>query len=336
MVTRHNLGNLNKMKLRKEWIGFFLCLGVLLTLTIILSFQSRKQFHDQVITSTHELFLSELNSIAQDNSLRLLDRDLTLIDLGLPEISSGPGELLEEIIIDTLTLPTVTEALHTVKQDYRSNSSSDFRNIDAQLSTREDSNEPFFRYKLVAIFLLFKIDTLKILSSLKFKLMSNIFWANKKLDRQLLRPSVLSICSGIILLFVIFQFMSRGIRNREIKLEQRNQLLRITNQKLAQAYKSVGLGALSGHLMHSLKTPLTHLQLIAREAEEKKEIDAKELQNVHLNIRELVSESLQALKEFENQNISYQITIGELFGQIIQRTHKTFPRHKFRPARTML
>ena len=77
--------------------------------------------------------------------------------------------------------------------------------------------------------------------------------------------------------------------------------------------------------MHSLKTPLTHLQLIAREAEEKKEIDAKELQNVHLNIRELVSESLQALKEFEYQNISYQITIGELFGQVIQRTHKTFP-----------
>ena len=77
--------------------------------------------------------------------------------------------------------------------------------------------------------------------------------------------------------------------------------------------------------MHSLKTPLTHLQLIAREAEEKKEIDAKELQNVHLNIRELVSESLQALKEFENQNISYQITIGELFDQVIQRTHKTFP-----------
>ena len=50
--------------------------------------------------------------------------------------------------------------------------------------------------------------------------------------------------------------MSRGIRNREIKLEQGNQLLQITNQKLAQAYKSVGLGALSGHLMHSLKTLL--------------------------------------------------------------------------------
>ena len=96
---------MSKMNLRKEWIGFLLCLGVLFLLTILLSFQSRKQFHDQVITSTHNLLYSELNSIAQDNSLRLLDRDLTLFDLGLPEISSDSDELLEEIIIDTLTLP---------------------------------------------------------------------------------------------------------------------------------------------------------------------------------------------------------------------------------------
>ena len=104
------MGNMSKMNIRKEWIGFLLCLGVLFLLTILLSLQSRKQFHDQVITSTHNLLYSELNSIAQDNSLRLLDRDLTLFDLGLPEISSDSDELLEEIIIDTLTLPTVTEA----------------------------------------------------------------------------------------------------------------------------------------------------------------------------------------------------------------------------------
>ena len=84
-------------------------------MTILLSFQSRKQFHDQIMTSTHNMINSELNSIAQDNSLKLLDRDLTLIELGLPEISSDYGELLEEILIDTLTLPTVTKLLHLTK-----------------------------------------------------------------------------------------------------------------------------------------------------------------------------------------------------------------------------
>ena len=134
----------------------------------------------------------------------------------------------------------------------------------------------------------------------------------RAVDRQLLTFSLLSFCCVVIVLFLIFYFMIRGIRNREIRLEQGNQLLQRTNQKLAQAYKKVGLGALSGHLMHSLKTPLTHLQMIAREAEEKREVDVKELQKIHLNIRELVSESLQALKEFENQKVSYQVTISEL------------------------
>ena len=76
--------------------------------------------------------------------------------------------------------------------------------------------------------------------------------------------------------------------------------------------------------MHSLKTPLTHLQMISREAEEKKEIDPKELKEIHGNMRDLVSQSLEALKEFENKKISYQVTIGELFQQIVERTRKLF------------
>ena len=338
MVTWRDMGNLSKMILRKEWIGFLLCLGVLFLLTLILSFQSRKQFHDQVMTSTHNLLSSELNSIAQDNSLRLLDRDLTLIDLGLPEISSDPEELLEEIIIDTLTLPTVTQAFAysekglPIKLELGSQ-----KNVNAiAFALREDSSKPFSRYEAGNDFsFFFKIDTIEdpfIIEVLIDE--QHILDEWDAIDRQLLKLSVLSICSGIVLLFVIFQFMSKGIRNREIKLEQGNQLLHRTNQKLAQAYKSVGLGALSGHLMHSLKTPLTHLQIIAKEAEEKKAIDGKELQAIHGNMRDLVSQSLQTLREFETKKISYQVTVAELFNQVIERTHKLFENAQISVSKT--
>ena len=290
------------------------------------------------MTSTHNLLSSELNSIAQDNSLRLLDRDLTLIDLGLPEISSDPEELLEEIIIDTLTLPTVTQAFAysekglPIKLELGSQN-----NVNAiAFALREDSSELFSRYEEGNDFsFFFKIDTIEdpfIIEVLIDE--QHILDEWDAIDRQLLKLSVLSICSGIVLLFVIFQFMSVGIRNREIKLEQGNQLLHRTNQKLAQAYKSVGLGALSGHLMHSLKTPLTHLQMIVREAKEKKEIDPKELQEIHGNMRDLVSQSLQALKEFETKKISYQVTIAELFNQVIERTHKLFEKAQISVSKT--
>ena len=332
------MGNLSKINLRKEWIGFLLCLGVFFLLTLILSFQSRKQFHDQVMTSTHNLLSSELNSIAQDNSLRLLDRDLTLIDLGLPEISSDPEELLEEIIIDTLTLPTITQAFAysekglPIKLELGSQ-----KNVNAiAFAIKEDSSEPFSRYEAGNDFsFFFKIDTIEdpfIIEVLIDE--QHILDEWEAIDRQLLKLSVLSICSGIVLLFVIFQFMSVGIRNREIKLEQGNQLLHRTNQKLAQAYKSVGLGALSGHLMHSLKTPLTHLQIIAKEAEEKKAIDGKELQTIHGNMRDLVSQSLQTLREFETKKISYQVTVAELFNQVIERTHKLFEKAHISVSKT--
>ena len=332
------MGNLSKMILRKEWIGFLLCLGVLFLLTLILSFQSRKQFHDQVMTSTHNLLSSELNSIAQDNSLRLLDRDLTLIDLGLPEISSDPEELLEEIIIDTLTLPTVTQAFAYSEKGLPIKLELGFQNnLNAlAFAKREDQSELFSRYEEGNDFsFFFKIDTIEdpfIIEVLIDE--QHILDEWDAIDRQLLKLSVLSICSGIVLLFVIFQFMSNGIRNREIKLEQGNQLLHRTNQKLAQAYKSVGLGALSGHLMHSLKTHLTHLQMIVREAKEKKEIDPKELQEIHGNMRDLVSQSLQALKEFETKKFSYQVTIAELFNQVIERTHKLFEKAQISVSKT--
>ena len=280
------------------------------------------------MTSTHNLINSELNSIAQDNSLKLLDRDLTLIELGLPEISSDYGELLEEILIDTLTLPTVTQAFAysekglPIKLELGSQ-----KNVNAKIfASRKYSNEPFFRYEAGNDFsFFFKIDTIEDPFVIEVHVDERYIleeWG--AIDKQLLKLSVLSISTGIILLFVIFQFMSKRIREREVKLEEGNHLLHRTNQKLAHAYKTLGLGALSGHLMHSLKTPLTHLQMISREAEEKKEIDPKELKEIHANMRDLVSQSLEALKEFENKKISYQVTIGELFQQIVERTRKLF------------
>jgi signal transduction histidine kinase len=102
-------------------------------------------------------------------------------------------------------------------------------------------------------------------------------------------------------------------------------MLQRTNKKLAQAYKTVSLGALTGHLMHALKTPLTHLQIITREAESEKDIDPKELQSVQIQIKDLVTQTLNSLKEIEEQKKYFQITIKEILNSVIERTIKKFP-----------
>ena len=72
--------------------------------------------------------------------------------------------------------------------------------------------------------------------------------------------------------------------------------------------------------MHSLKIPLTHLQMIVREAENKKEVDVNELREVQMQIRELVTQSLQSLQDVENNRGSYTISLCELFEQVVIRT----------------
>ena len=230
---------------------------------------------------------------------------MALFDLGLPEISSDSRELLKEIIIDTLTLPTVTEAFAYSEKGLPIKLEIGFKeNIEAvNFASKEFSSEPYFKNKAGEDFsFFFRIETLEGTFITEILIdEQHILNEWRAVDRQLLTFSLLSFCCVVIVLFLIFYFMIRGIRNREIRLEQGNQLLQRTNKKLAQAYKKVGLGALSGHLMHSLKTPLTHLQMIAREAEEKREVDVKELQKIHLNIRELVSESYRLSKNLKTK-----------------------------------
>ena len=111
------------------------------------------------------------------------------------------------------------------------------------------------------------------------------------IDEGFIEQGLYVLLFGSVLLFSIFSFMSLRIQSRERTLEHRNLLLQKTNQKLAQLYKTTSLGALTGHLMHSLKNPLNNLQIIAKEANENQSVDSIALQDTHNRLRDLVSQS---------------------------------------------
>mgnify|MGYP001372579449 CR=1 FL=1 len=311
------------INLRKEWLGFFLSLGVLFLLTCILLFHSRNQFHEQVIESNHHLLKTELNKLTEDISFRLLDRDLVLINLDLPEITSSPKQMLEEVILDLLSFPSVLQAFA-----YDRNGSPIPLSIGSQtnqdavrFSSLNNFDSPFYVHSpnqyLSYFFIAESLDDsfiIEIQVDEKYILEE---WG--VIDQEIKRLGLISFFTGTLLLFLIFKFLSDRVKDREVKLEQKNSLLQKTNQKLAQSYKSVGLGALSGHLMHSLKTPLTHLQMITKEAEERKEIDVQELREVQMRIGELVSQSLHSLQDVENRQTAYTISLAELFQQVVRK-----------------
>ena len=311
------------MNLRKEWLGFFLSLGVLFLLSCILLFHSRNQFRGQVIQSNHNLLNAELNKLSDEIAFKLLDRDLVLFDLDLPEITSNRKQMLEEVIIDLLTIPKVMQAFA-----YNENGSPISLSIGSQtnqdavrFSSLKNSDTPFYvHYSEQHFSYFFKTESLDDSFIMEIQIEEKYIleeWG--VIDQEIKRLGLISFLTGSLLLLLIFKFLSDRLKDRELQLEEKNSLLQKTNQKLAQSYKSVGLGALTGHLMHSLKTPLTHLQMITKEAEERKEIDVQELREVQMRIGELVSQSLHSLQDVENRQTAYTISLAELFEQVVRK-----------------
>ncbi len=311
------------MNLRKEWLGFFLSLGVLFLLICILLFNSRNQFQEQVIKSNHNLLKAELNKLTDDIAFKLLDRDLVLFDLDLPEITSDRKQMLEEVILDLLTIPKVMQAFaYNETGSPISLSIGSQTNHDAvRFSSLKNSDTPFYvHYSGQHFSYFFKTESLDDSFIMEIQIEEKYIleeWG--VIDQEIKRLGLTSFFTGTLLLFLIFKFLSDRLKDREVKLEEKNSLLQKTNQKLAQSYKSVGLGALTGHLMHSLKTPLTHLQMITKEAEERKEIDIQELREVQIRIGELVSQSLHSLQDVENRQTAYTISLAELFEQVVRK-----------------
>ena len=172
------------------------------------------------------------------------------------------------------------------------------------LQTKIKTEETFFIHNRGECFSLFlRVDTLEQPCVFEFQLEEYFILSDwDAIDREFLNQGILILVSGSIIMFIIFRFMSIRIQEREKRLEQKNQLLQKTNQKLAQVYKTVSLGTLTGHLMHSLKkTPLTHLQILAQEAAKQSTVDPDELLDVHNRMMGLVSQSLLSLKDIENK-----------------------------------
>ena len=314
------------MTLRKEWLGFFLCVAVLFLLVLGLLLHSRNQFKEQVIESNYNLLSTELNELTDDISFKLLDRDLVLFDLDLPEVTSDWEQMLEEIILELLSFPMVSQAFaydekgSPVRLEIGSqNNQNAFR-----FSSLQSIEQPFFVHQAGHHFsYFFKVDSLDDPFIMEIQVNETFILREwKAIDQEFSKLGLISFSSGTLLLFLIFKYLSERIQDRQTKLEQINSLLQKTNQQLAQSYKTSGLGALSGHLMHSLKTPLTHLQMIVKEAENKKEIDVNELRDIQVEIRELVSQSLQSLQDVENNRETFSITVAELFKQVVKRTER--------------
>lgn len=309
---------------RKEWLGFFLCLLLTCALTVAILWNARTEFRRQVIQSELFLLKAEIKRMTEELEVTFMERDLTFLDLGMPDLVHNREELLEQFALEAISIPRISQlflydsngqAIQLPTDTLQSMVNQEM--IDqAKQKGMTYSHQPgqpfvlFFESEWIEgpYFLEVQMDPNSVLRE----------W--KAIDTQLLQQGILIILSGGVLLYMIFRFLSQRIQEREQALEAKGELLQKTNRKLAQSYKSASLGALTGHLMHSLKSPLTNLQsIVGQENQDVNPPKPNELRMIHSQIQELVSQSLLALQEIEEQKKSYELSIAEIFHIAIKR-----------------
>ena len=319
------LGKMKKPKKTDHRKFFIFVAGMLLGVIGLLLFFSRVQLHRQILEAEAYFLRSQFEKSM--NSLLLEE-----LDLNDPWLSSKSLQerLIAQAAVESLKIPQVlgVQAYDQSFQPLHLNTSVE-TDISTLSSFEQASQEGWISRKLPS-------DTFGLLVHLpdeeesyfiEFQLEdTSIRNAWKRIDSTLHKQGSLLCLSALFLLWIIFRALTRTIHTKEKLLLEKTEVLKKTNQQLTQAYKTTSLGALTGHLMHALNSPLTTLGSISKDQDFlSTESSREDIQQIIQKIHQLVRQALESLKEVEKGEISYCLSMKEVLETAAQKLDKTSP-----------
>lgn len=325
MVLGAKLGKMNTPKNTDHGKFFIFVAGMLLGVIGLLLFFSRVQLHRQVFEA--EAYFLRAQFEKSMNSLLLEE-----LDLEDPWLSSKSLQqrLIAKAAVESLKIPQVlgVQAYDQSLQPLHLNTSVE-TDISTLSSFEQAIQESWISRKLPSdtFGLLVHLPDGKESYFIEFQLEDNsIRNAWDRIDSTLLKQGSLLCLSALFLLWIIFRALTRTIHAKEKLLLEKTEVLKKTNQQLTQAYKTTSLGALTGHLMHALNSPLTTLSSISKDqdflsTESSREDTQQTIQKIH----QLVRQALESLKEVEKGEISYCLSMKEVLETAAQKLDKTSP-----------
>lgn len=308
----------------RGWIAFASSGLILLVILISLLGFSRHQLRKQVMESQFHSLQIDFDRILRDEMLDFVVDDLNFSQASISSDSLflSPREKIEQAALQSLNIPQVFGV-----QAYNPNGTS------TDLPTSLDS-APLNADMIAEIFdqgwshrfldeqtwgLSLRPEELENEYLIEFQLLRlplNASW--EKIDKTLLGQGVLLAVAALILLAIVYQRMISQILAKENLLEEKSRVLAETNRELSQAYKSAGLGAMTGHLLHGLKSPLTSLQALSTNLRKHQEgQQTPELIHTVETLQTLVNRALESIRELEHGEMKYSISLNE-FCQIIE------------------
>jgi len=296
--------------------------GVMLA---VLLYDLREQLRTETLAriagSTTPLIEEVFNMVGDD----ALARDLDYIELGMNELLHDSEEVLEETALRALEIPEVKGTI----------SFKDRGEILASFSTSEDEvfptasdfdtarKSPLVQFREPAeLSILHRLGEDRESGFILLQMEGDPLAAERKaLDEKLIRQGLFAFTGGGGLILVVFISFLRRLRRSQEALAERTVKLVESNQRLAQACKSAGVGAVTSHLMHALKNPLAGLRDYAREQREKGDggEDGRLLTEATDRMQAIIQETLGTLSETEADEATYSFSVSEILELARQR-----------------
>ena len=306
------------------WKSFSWVALILAGMVVALLFVSRSQLHRQVVESEAMFLKAQFEQSMNALLLDELDEEIAWM-----EENSLEERLINQAALESLDIPQV-EGVQAYNREFISIP------LPTAVGSPVSSNEIFQDARLEGW-------VLRVLPSGSFGLMIHLldqqesyyieFQLNgeplqdawNRIDTTLIKQGSGLMIFSIVLLWSIFLMMIRRIQAKEKLLIEKTEVLKQTNQELSRAYKTTSLGALTGHLMHALKSPLTALNDLARDPNTLiKEDSIADIRFTIQQMEGLVYQALETIKETEKGEISYCLSIKELFEIARQEFAKKF------------
>jgi signal transduction histidine kinase len=146
---------------------------------------------------------------------------------------------------------------------------------------------------------------------------SDIAAAFQQLDRHLFLQAAVAFAAAGGLLVVVLALAFRQLQRTNQLLTERTHGLLKANQELVMAAKSSAVGAVTSHLIHGLKNPLSGLQAFVDSqgamGENRVEADWQSAVSSAKKMQSMISEIVRVLRD-EHGAASYQLTLGEFVG----------------------
>lgn len=144
----------------------------------------------------------------------------------------------------------------------------------------------------------------------------------EQLDRRLVQISVATFVIAGLLMASMLWLAFRGLERMNIDLAVRGERLKRANEELALAARSSAVGAISAHLMHGLKNPLSSLsQFVSSRRDggmEPDEGDWQDALTAAYRMQTLVGQTMEVLGDVSGAPV-YEMAMDELLDELKAR-----------------